>query len=620
MKKTSIKNRNASYWERRAAQRMVDYMAEAEKTASDLGQAYYAASESMKDDMHRIFGNFQRAFEISEAEAKRIFAEIGNDNAMKTLREAAMKISDPEKRQLALDALTSAPAYTWRIARLDDMIGNVSETCNRLYNTDLKKTTDFLGEITGTAYNRTVYDLQVGTGTVGAAFDLLPESRINQILKTNWCGKNYSSRIYADVKDMESKLKQTLLESMMTGESEHKIAEKVSERWQIGYNDARRLIRTETNYVSNQAELESYRSAGVKEYTFVAVLDSRTSEICQELDGKRFPVDQAKVGVNLPPMHPYCRSTTIAVIEDDIWEMSDEEIDKLMNEIDEELGLNEDVPFDDWLAGLKETEDGKVKYVRNKNVVETGKIDFTEKNKVVEKVDSESNFVPAKTVEEAEKFAQQYCNSGFMSKTFKGKIDYKGIGLENANSINKALSQVFEKIDLEKISGIKAVSPTSALGKKAFSGGADAVMSYSPLENGIFINKDILKNKKSFEDYVKKSEDAWNTVMNNIDKLSGRDKELAMTYMNAGRDLVDGKTVEGMLKHEIGHHVQWTLIDTKSNNEIGSRMSEFASKISGYANASKSEYFAESFSAYMNGEQDILDPEYVRILKDKLKK
>ncbi|MDE7233565.1 MAG: minor capsid protein [Ruminiclostridium sp.] len=371
MKKTSIKNRNAAYWERRVAQRMVDYMAEAEKTASDLGQAYYAAGESMKDDMHRIFGNFQRAFEIPEAEAKRIFASVGNDSAMKTLRAAAGKIADPEQRQLALDALTSAPAYTWRIARLDDMLGNVSQTCNRLYKTDLKKTTDFLGEIAGTAYNRTVYDLQVGTGTVGAAFDLLPESRINQILKTNWSGKNYSARIYADVKDMEGKLKQTLLESMFTGESEHKIAERVAERWQIGYNDARRLIRTETNYVANQAELESYRSAGVKEYTFTAVLDSRTSEICAELDGKRFPVDRAKVGVNLPPMHPYCRSTTIAVIEDDIWGMSDEEIDKLMNEIDEELGLNEDISFDEWLNGLKETEDGKVRYAgTQKNAAE----------------------------------------------------------------------------------------------------------------------------------------------------------------------------------------------------------------------------------------------------------
>ncbi|MCM1463574.1 MAG: minor capsid protein, partial [Bacteroides sp.] len=274
----------------------------------------------------------------------------------------------PEKRRLALDALTSAPAYTWRIARLDDLLGDVSEKCGRLYRAELKKTTSLLGGIAKTAYRRTIYDLQVGTGTLGAAFDVFPESRITQILKMNWSGRNYSARIYADVNDMGTKLKQTLLEAMFTGESEHKIAEKVAQRWRIGYRDAKRLIRTETTYIANRAELESYKSAGIKEYTFTAVLDSRTSEVCAELDGKRFAVDKAKVGVNLPPMHPYCRSTTVAVIEDELFDLSDEELN-------EELGLNEDVSFEEWLSGLEKGEDGKVRYVgRRKNAAET--VDF----------------------------------------------------------------------------------------------------------------------------------------------------------------------------------------------------------------------------------------------------
>ena len=47
-------------------------------------------------------------------------------------------------------------------------------------------------------------------------------------------------------------------------------------------------------------------------------------------------------------------------------------------------------------------------------------------------------------------------------------------------------------------------------------------------------------------------------------------------------------------------------------------MSQFSPKISGYANSSKSEYLAESFSAYLKGEYDILDPEYVRFIDSKL--
>ena len=227
------------------------------------------------------------------------------------------------------------------------------------------------------------------------------------------------------------------------------------------------------------------------------------------------------------------------------------------------------------------------------------------------------DYVEAKSIEEAQLYAKQFCNDGFMAKNFKGEVDFKGISLDNANAINKALTDVYNKVDLDKISGIKVVSPSSALGKKAFKDGADAVFSYDPIQHGIFVNKDVLKSEKTFAEYVKRSEDSWNTVMNNIDKLSGSQKELALVYQNAGRSLVDGETVEGMFTHELGHHAQWTLLDAKTNNSVGSKMSEYAPKISGYANASKSEYLAESFSAYMKGERKLLDPEYVKFLDEK---
>lgn len=41
----------------------------------------------------------------------------------------------------------------------------------------------------------------------------------------------------------------------------------------------------------------------------------KTSDVCSALDGQVFPVKDALPGVNHPPMHPWCRSTTIAVID-----------------------------------------------------------------------------------------------------------------------------------------------------------------------------------------------------------------------------------------------------------------------------------------------------------------
>ena len=60
----------------------------------------------------------------------------------------------------------------------------------------------------------------------------------------------------------------------------------------------------------------SYKSLDIDRYKFVATLDTRTSTICQKLDGKVFETKGAQAGKNLPSMHPNCRSTTIPNFED----------------------------------------------------------------------------------------------------------------------------------------------------------------------------------------------------------------------------------------------------------------------------------------------------------------
>ena len=60
--------------------------------------------------------------------------------------------------------------------------------------------------------------------------------------------------------------------------------------------------------------MESYKECGIDKYQYLATLDLRTSEICRELDGKVFLVKDQQPGKNCPPMHPWCRSTTIAII------------------------------------------------------------------------------------------------------------------------------------------------------------------------------------------------------------------------------------------------------------------------------------------------------------------
>lgn len=70
---------------------------------------------------------------------------------------------------------------------------------------------------------------------------------------------------------------------------------------------SKRTLKKESAYRSIQQELKSYRKLGVKEYIFLG----NGCDICTKLNGKSFLVTDARVGVNLPPMHPNCKCTII---------------------------------------------------------------------------------------------------------------------------------------------------------------------------------------------------------------------------------------------------------------------------------------------------------------------
>ena len=111
------------------------------------------------------------------------------------------------------------------------------------------------------------------------------------------------------------------------------------------------------------------------------------------------------------------------------------------------------------------------------------------------------DFVPAKTIEEAEKFAEQYIKKVNFGD-FKGGVSYKGISLEVANEINRTLQQIFSTVDIPKISGIKPISASSKTGQKVFSS-SDSIAAYSPAFGGIYLNTDVLKSTKAYAEYLK---------------------------------------------------------------------------------------------------------------------
>lgn len=307
--------KSSAYWANRANERMVGYIGGADKAADEVANAYWQASEYIKGETEQIFRGFYEAGVLSETQAKALLNQLPDDLTLETLKKGLAGIPEGKERQAALQLINS-PAYAARIRRLEELQREIDAKINRVAQFEYKKSTEFYIDAIGEAYGRTAFDIQRGTG-YGFTVSGLNEKQAAEILKHNWSGAHYSTRIWNNTGQLAGRIKQDILSGFLSGKSGVKTARQIQEDFSVGAMEARRLVRTETNYMANQAELASYRDCGIEQYEYLATLDMRTSTVCQGLDGKRFPIDKAVPGQNYPPMHPFCRSTTVAVIGDE---------------------------------------------------------------------------------------------------------------------------------------------------------------------------------------------------------------------------------------------------------------------------------------------------------------
>lgn len=197
--------------------------------------------------------------------------------------------------------------------------------------------------------------------------------------------------------------------------------------------------------------------------------------------GIKYPLMSSAIAAGL--YHPRCRDSHTTYFEGISTPPADKYTKQELNDLAEQ-NLRE--------ARQQYADRQAEKYER----LEKYSLDSENKKQYAAKVDEwagaiKTEFSPATTIEEAQQFAEKFCQESFLDKTFKGRVDYKGISLENANGINQALSEIYDTYDLPKINGIKAIDLKSAKGKKIFA--EDAVAAYSPVEHGIYVNKAILK-------------------------------------------------------------------------------------------------------------------------------
>lgn len=326
-----------NYWEKRAVDLEKLSQDRADVDIMHVNKLFDGAVDIVEKQIEEIFGKYARDSGISQDAALRLLNEKQTETMRRNLMITLAQCQEEIARQAILARL-NAPAYAARISRLEALKDLIHAQAYKVGSAAHYRLTDRLIDTYEQSYYRSIYDQQRRTET-GFDFTKLTDRDVQAAIATNWAGSNYSKRVWKNTKKLAESLEEVITQGLMTGQSIRDMELALEAKVDSGRYNINRVIRTEVNHCCNQGTLMSYKAAGTLRYMYLATLDMRTSSICRNLDKEVFFVSKAEVGVNFPPMHPNCRSTTMAYPEDGI-------LPKERTARDPETNKNIHVPFD----------------------------------------------------------------------------------------------------------------------------------------------------------------------------------------------------------------------------------------------------------------------------------
>lgn len=304
--------KNRDYWEERQVKRE----AKAFTTIQDVEKEYKIALEKAKQNINkelsRIGTTYMKDNNLSYHDALKLLKGDEYKVWKKDLHDymaeynKLLKTAPLEAKKLYLEIETLAARS--RMSHLDSLRAQVDIELIKV-STGIDETAkNTLTSIYRDTYTEVTKDLGINA--------IVSRDKIKAVLDRPWSGANFSERIWSNTDKLAQTVKQEIVNGMIQGINLQTMTKRVSERFETAKkNDVERLLRTEVNYTLNQATLDGYKEAGIEKYEFSATLDSRTSQICSELNGEIFEIKKIAVGLNYPPMHPRCRSTTIPIVD-----------------------------------------------------------------------------------------------------------------------------------------------------------------------------------------------------------------------------------------------------------------------------------------------------------------
>lgn len=281
--------KNSEYWEKRIAEPTWNIYNSLEEKNRVLLEMYQEASLSISDELYRVAEKMKTATPTLSDMHK--FNRLNNlqNNINSIIKELGSNVESFGKK---------------------NMYKGFSE--------NYKATMEAIGEVT---------------------FDMPNKKLMKEILDRPWKGNNFSERLWKNTKVLAMNLNDILTTGLTQGKTITEMAIQLNNRMNSGFNEAHRLVRTETMHYLNESSFKAYQDSGCEEVQVWAAVDERTCPTCGLRHGNIYRMrDKPAL-----PFHANCRCTYLPIIDvDDAKKDHDQAKEDINNEFNRRHGnINE---------------------------------------------------------------------------------------------------------------------------------------------------------------------------------------------------------------------------------------------------------------------------------------
>lgn len=604
--------KNSDYWQNRFEQLEKASHQEALNTYSQIEESFEQAQREIERNINNWYVRFANNNQITITDAKKMLNASELKELKWDIQEYIKYGKENELNELWMKELENASAK-YHVSRLEALKIQTQQTMEKLFGNELDEVDKMTSKTYTNNYYHTMFEVQKGFN-VGFNIGKIDNNKLSKIVSKPWAvdEKNFSERIWGNKTKLINELHNQLTIMCVQGKSPDNVIKYMSKKFNTSKAQAGNLVMTESAYFSQLAQKDCFKDLDVEEYEIVATLDSHTSEICQEQDGKVYKMSDYQPGVTAPPFHNYCRSTTVPHFNDD-YDIKDTRAAR--DEDGNTYYVENDIKYKDWYQNNVKSDDNL------KNVSKSDKINI-------------SKWKDFKTIDEAKEYV--YNN-------YKDSDIDKIRNVESINTTFKQLDELQNKYPLndEIFVRNKTMSNTAAQGN--YQGISINTAHFNKANRTALIGDDWVKNcDKQIEDlkqYLGNMKYKQKPIEKGIKTLEEQKKYKCFSISGSYSNL---ESIKATITHEYGHVIADQYFgqvnqsranknfDFFESNECWQKCNDVADTyykaiknndiydISYYASTDRYEFFAECFAKKQMGGTlpDYINEMLERVLKN----